>query len=146
MNAATKELETGYLCPHCGEELPDPEGDYADYVVYCSDDGKDYHEECFDDVGFHCGVCEEYFLDANLHYLAVVEPVGGIRRGVYRITGFPFHGGSIIGSDLLFPDCLCRDGHLTGNEPDEYPVCLLCPGCAAKRGVRKQIKEEAKRE
>lgn len=137
MNATIEEPEVAYLCPHCKQELPDPEGDYADYVTWCEGDGRDYHEDCFEEIGFTCGVCDEHFLNADLHHLAVVEPQSGVKRGVYRIISFPFYANGLIGGQM-FRWALRRDGHLTGDEPDEYPVCLLCPGCAAERGVKKE--------
>ena len=103
----------------------------------CYGDGHDYHKHCFDAVGFKCGYCEERFLDRDLRWLAVVEPVDGAHRGVYRIVKFPFYADGMIEAHL-YRDALRRNGRLLGDEPDEFPVCLLCPDCALKHGSRTQ--------
>lgn len=125
------------ICPHCGEPIA-PNGYDA---VYPHGTEHRYHDECFKQVGFRCGDCEDWFLNEELRYLAVVRKVEGVQRGVYRIVKIPFYADGIVEAHL-YRNALRRDGHIIGTEPREYPVCLLCPECAARHGVRRTSGKE----
>ena len=55
--------------------------------------------------------------------------------GLYRITGYPHYAGSLIETHLYY-DRWQRIGDLFRADPpdfDDYPMGVVCPGCAKKR-------------
>jgi hypothetical protein len=132
-------------CEWCGEKL-DAEESGSPRIK----DGEVMCDDCYDrNFTFNCYLCggsdDEELTGTHVVVLKATLAFGtkGKRRGIYKVLKCPYHGGSLLGPDEIFPDAVKWHTPLPKTEADEseYACGHLCGPCLEQHAPTLLVRE-----